>query len=116
MKMVSLFYCFVCFVILQAAVWFSTNLQFVNASFADKSFLVMIILSIPTSMTAYYGSKFGYSAFEESVWAIRFFGFAVSYLVFPLLTWYFLGESMLNIKTMSCVVLSFLIILIQVYF
>jgi len=37
----------------------------------------------------------------------------LSYLTFPLLTWYFLHESMFTAKTMVCVGLAFVIALIQ---
>lgn len=111
----SLLYCFLCFFVMQFTIWFSTNLQFVNEELAQKSFIIMLTLSIPTSIAAYYGAKFGYQAFNESAWSIRFFGFAMSYLIFPVLTWWLLGESMFTLKTMLCVSLSFIIIAIQIW-
>lgn len=111
----NLVYCFLCFLLLQCTVWFSTNLQFVSEDLQSKSFYVMLALSLPTSIAAYYGSKYGYAAFNESAWSVRFFAFSISYLVFPVLTWMLLGESMLTAKTITCVLLSFLIIAIQVW-
>jgi hypothetical protein len=35
--------------------------------------------------------------------------------VFPILTWFILGESMFTTKTMLCLSLSILIILIQIF-
>jgi hypothetical protein len=40
--------------------------------------------------------------------------FGISYLIFPALTWYFLNESMFTWKTMTCILLSFIILYIQV--
>ncbi len=111
----NMLYCFLCFMALHIAVWFSTNLQLVNDELAAKSFQVMLILAVPTSIAAYYGTKFGYAAFGESAWSVRFFGFALSYLTFPILTWWLLGESMFTVKTALCVILSFTIVAIQVY-
>jgi len=111
----SLVYCFLCFLSLHIAVWFSTNLQLMNASFANKSFLIALSLAVPTTLLAYFGTRFGYFALGESAWSVRFFAFAISYLVFPVLTWWFLGESMFTLKTLLCVSLSFMIIAIQVY-
>ena len=111
----NLFYCFLFFIALQFTVWFSTNLQFVSEDLQSKSFYIMLALSIPTSIVAYYGSKYGYAAFGGSVWSVRFFAFAMSYLIFPVLTWWLLGESMFTLKTMLCVALSFIIIAIQVW-
>lgn len=111
----NILYCFLCFLSLHIAVWFSTNLQLMETSFASKSFIVAIALAVPITVLAYFGTRFGYSALGDSAWSVRFFAFAISYLVFPILTWWFLGESMFTIKTMLCVALSFLIIAIQIY-
>ena len=110
----NLVYCFLCFMALQVAAWFSTNLQLAAGYSPTKTLAVALILAVPTTLLAYYGTKFGYEALGGA-WSVRFFAFAVSYLVFPILTWYILGESMFTLKTMSCVVLSIIIILIQIY-
>jgi len=94
-------------------VWFSTNLQLLDAPLI-KPVYVALLLCVPTTMAAYFGTKFGYAAFEAA-WSIRFFGFAVSYFVFPVLTWWILGESMFTTKTILCILLSFLILAIQIY-
>ena len=111
----NLLYCFLCFLALHIGVWFSTNLQLIEGQQDSKSLFIAVILAIPISVLAYYATRFGYLAFEQSAWAIRFFGFAISYFVFPILTWWLLGESMLNFKTLICVLLSFLIIAIQIF-
>jgi len=111
----NLLYCFLCFLLLHIGVWFSTNLQLIDGALHSKSLAITIVLAIPISILAYYGTRFGYTAFQESAWGVRFFGFAISYFVFPILTWWLLGESMLSFKTLLCVLLSFLIIVIQVF-
>jgi len=111
----NLFYCFACFLLLHVCAWFSTNLQLVSDSAASRSLVIAVLLAVPTTLLAYYGTKYGYQALGESAWGVRFFAFAVSYLVFPFLTWWFLGESMFTIKTTLSILLSFLIIAIQIY-
>jgi hypothetical protein len=111
----NLIYCFSCFLLLHIGVWFSANLQLVNNSLSSRSFMVMLCLAFPTSILAYYGTKFGFAAFSNSAWSVRFFAFAVSYLVFPILTWWFLGESIFTVKTALCIILSIVILLIQLY-
>jgi len=111
----NLLYCFLCFLLFYIGVWFSTNLQLVNDSLAAKSFPIMLTLAIPTAMLAYYGTRFGSAAFGGSAWSIRFFAFAISYFVLPLLTWWLLGESIFTVKTMLCICLSFVILMIQLY-
>ena len=106
-----------CLIILHILVWFSANGQFIkeNDFFANHSFLFAVSAGPIIGVFGYYGSKLIYGAMTESVWQIRFIGFGLSYLVFPILTWYLLGESMLTVKTLLCILLSVLIILIQVY-
>ena len=103
------------FVVLHIMIWFSTNLQFVSETAAQKSLAVTLALSIPISLCAYYGSRFTYEALENSVWAVRFIGFGTSYLIFPILTWVLLRESMLTPKTLVCILLSIIIVCIQVF-
>ena len=86
-----------------------------SSSYAGKSLIIALLLAVPTTLFAYFGTKFGYAALGESAWSVRFFAFAISYLTFPVLTWWFLGESMFTVKTMLCVALSFMIIAIQIY-
>lgn len=103
------------FICLHALIWFSTNSQFTSIPMlSGNAMLINLILSIPISMLALYASKIGYEC-TDSIWAVRFIAFGTSYLVFPLLTWFLLGETMFEIKTVLCILLSVIIILIQVY-
>ena len=111
----NLLYCFILFLLMHVCVWFSTNLQLVNEAAATKSMLIAVCLAIPTTLLAYFGTKFGYQALGDSAWGVRFFAFAISYLTFPFLTYWLLGESMFTLKTMLCIMLSFMIIAIQIY-
>jgi hypothetical protein len=103
------------FTILHIFVWFSANAQLVSESWREKSLLLALGLSIPISMLAYYGTRIGYEALGESAWGVRFLAFGSSYLVFPILTYLLLGESMFTLKTMLCVMLSCVIIAIQIF-
>jgi hypothetical protein len=103
------------FAFLHILVWFSANLQFVKGFDAQRTLFICVMLAVPISLSAYYASKFTYEALENSLWAVRFIGFGTSYLVFPILTWLLLGESMFSLKTLTCVGLSVLIVYIQVF-
>jgi hypothetical protein len=61
-----------------------------------------------------YGTKFIVEVTDE-LWAARLAGFGASYLCFPLMTWYYMDESMFTSKTMLCVFLAFLILLVQLF-
>jgi len=111
---VKILYCIILFVVLHAFVWMTTNSQFMEEKWASKSFWIAAALAFPTTMIAYYTSRLAYDALNGSVWAIRFIGYGTSYLVFPLLTWLILKESMFTPKTMTCIGLSLVIIIIQI--
>ena len=104
------------FVLLHSLVWFSTNLQFMEQDIKNRSLEIAMLLSIPTTLLAYYGSKLTYASLSESVWAIRFIGFGTSWLVFPILTWVLLGESMFTPKTLICTFLALCIISVQIFY
>jgi len=110
-----LFVTFILFVLLHIGVWFSTNTQLISDVWRERSFWIMLSLAIPTSLLAYYATKVGYTALNESVWSLRFIGFGTSYLVFPILTWVLLGESMFTLKTGICILLSLVIVIIQLW-
>ena len=98
----------------QFCVWFGTNSQVVWKWWADKPMLSAILFGIPATWFFWHGTKYGYIAMKE-LWGPRFLGFGMSYLTFPLLTWYLAHESMFTAKTMLCVMLSFTIMGIQIF-
>jgi len=112
---VNIIYSALCFTMLHIMVWLSTNLQFINSSWEEKSFWITLSLAVPTSVLAYFGTRFGYTALGESAWGVRFLAFSLSYLTFPIMTYYFLNESMFTLKTMLCIVLSCVILFIQLF-
>ena len=108
-------------VMLHVLVWFSANGQFIKENslesfFSNHGLAFAMFVGPFIGALGYYGSRLIYEAMSGSVWQIRFIGFGLSYLVFPILTWALLGEPMWTPKTMLCIFLSLLIILIQVYY
>jgi hypothetical protein len=103
------------FVLLHILVWFAANTQFISEEWRSRSLYLSITLAIPISIVAYFGTRFAYEAFDHSAWGSRFLAFGISYLVFPFLTWYLLGESMFTLKVGLSILLSVIIIFIQVF-
>lgn len=95
--------------------WYGTNLQFVSEWWKDRPLLTIALFALPTSFFAYFGTKFTYIGLEYSLWGTRLFGYGLSFLVFPILTWYYLGESMFTTKTLTCIFLSMVIMGIQLF-
>ena len=108
----KILYACVLFTAGQALGWFHLNSQFVWEWWSNKPFLPIIIFTFPASLCFWYGMQLAYAEMGE-IWGPRFLIFALSYLTFPVLTWYFLSESMFTAKTMTCVLLAFIIALIQ---
>ena len=94
--------------------WFAGNAQFVWEYWKDKAILSTLIFGTPAGLFFWYGTKFAYEHIE-SLWSVRFLAAALSYLVFPILTWYFMEESMFTLKTMICIFLAWLILAVQYY-
>jgi FtsH-binding integral membrane protein len=103
------------FAIGQTLGWFQLNSQFVWNWWQDKPIFSAIVFSIPTGICFWYGVKIAYEEMGQVVWGPRFLIFSMSYFTFPLLTYYFLNESMFTLKTMICVALSFAIVGIQLF-
>ena len=92
--------------------WYTHNLQFVYDFWKNRPVLSNLVFGIPCGFAYWYAIKFMMAATGE-LWTSRFVAFALSYLTFPLMTWFYLGESMLTQKTIICTFLAFLIILVQ---
>ena len=93
------------FIFMHCLVWISCNLQLIDGFKADKALFISIILAIPISLLAFWATKISYNI-TGSAWSVRLLAFGVSYLTFPILTWFFLQESPFNLKTMICIILS----------
>ncbi len=111
----ALFFACCLFILGQTLAWFQNNSQFVWEWWEDRPLLAVGLFSFPVGLCFWFGIKIAYEAMGGVVWGPRFLIFALSYLTFPLLTWHFLGESMLTPKTLVCVFLSFLIIAVQLF-
>lgn len=106
---------FLSYLTVHILVWFSTNLQLIKGFDKNRALIYCVALAVPTSVTAFYATKFAFEHFE-SAWSARLVGHGTSYLVFPLLTWVLLSESPFNAKTIICICLSLCIVGVQVFY
>ena len=90
---------FLLFTAAQTVAWYQLNSQFVWDFWKDRAILA--------SLNIYASS--------EQLWTCRFLGFASGMIIFPILTWIHLNESMFTLKTILCLVLSSIIMAIQVF-
>jgi len=95
--------------------WFQLNTQYLSEWWENKPIAAAFVMGVPTSISFWYAWKIIVEA-TGSVWTARFIGSSAGLILFPVLTWFLLGESMLTTKTMICFSLAVLIILIQLFY
>ena len=96
--------------------WFAGNSQLVWEYWEDKPILATLIFGTPAGLLFWYGTKYCFLATGGELWSVRFIAAVFSYVTFPILTWYFLGESIFTPKTMICIFLALMILFVQLYY
>ena len=104
------------FILGHALGWFAGNSQFVWSYWEDKPILAIVLFGTPAGLAFWYGSKFCFAATGGELWSVRFLAAVFSYTIFPVMTWYFLDESMFTPKTLICVFLALSILFVQIYY
>jgi hypothetical protein len=94
--------------------WYSSNMQFISEYWKDKYILSAFVFGVPSIVMFWFGTKYAMEAVPQ-LWSIRFIGAGTSFIAFPIMTWYYMGETMFTLKTMICTFLYFLIILVQIF-
>ena len=93
-------------------IWIQSNWQFKWDFFKDNVWAISL-LGIPFSYLFINATRIGYEAFGN-LWPLRIVGFSIGTIVFSFMTYYFMGEG-LTPKTIICILLSVIIILVQVF-
>ena len=100
------------FLIANVLVWYQLNSQLVwSWAKGYKSMWIMSLLGIPISLLFWLCTKWGYIGFGN-LWAVRWLAFGSSMLVFPIMTYFYLGET-ITVKTFITIILAFIIMLLQ---
>lgn len=103
------------FMLGQVGGWFQLNSQLMWKWWQNRPLISAIVFGIPTSIMYWYAWRMIVEA-TGSAWAARFVGSTSGLIIFPVLTWFLLGETMFTAKTMICLALAILIILIQLFY
>ena len=105
-------YTVIVFLVSNVLIWYQVNSQLVwDWAKTSKSMWFMALMGGPISLLFWFGTKWGYTGFGN-LWAVRFMGFATSMLVFPVMTYLYLGEA-ITIKTAISIVLAIIIMILQ---
>jgi len=102
------------FAIANIMAWFQFNSQFVWGWWEDKPILTNFIFAIPVGICFWYAVRYIVISTDE-LWASKLVGFGVGNIVFATLTYFIAEESMLTPKTMVCLFLATIIILVQIF-
>jgi hypothetical protein len=95
--------------------WFQLNAQYLSEWWKNKPIAAAFLIGAPTSIAFWYAWRMIVET-TGSVWTARFIGSSTGLIIFPILTWFLLGETMFTTKTMLCLGLAILIILIQLFY
>ena len=110
--MLQMLYTIFLFVIANIIIWYQLNSQLVwEWAKSTKSMWIMSLLGVPISLLLWYCTKIGYSGFGN-LWAVRFMGFATSMMVFPIMTYFYLGEPV-TLKIYITILLATVIMILQ---
>ena len=100
------------FIVGNILIWYQLNSQLVwDWAKGNKSMWIMSLLGIPISLLMWLCTKLGYIGFGN-LWAVRWLAFGSSMLVFPLMTYFYLGET-ITLKTLISIILAIIIMLLQ---
>ena len=93
--------------------WFQNNLWQFSPWWKDKGSYAVLIFSLPIGFAMYHAWKY-FVVYFNNTWSARMMFFALSYLIFPVLTYAFLNESPFTVKNIVSIFLSLVIIYVQI--
>jgi hypothetical protein len=96
----------------QTMVWVQSNGQFFW-DFFKKNPLLISFIGVPVSYVFIRATSMSYEGFGQ-LWPGRMIGFATGIIIFAILSWSIMGES-ISPKTAICLILSAAIIYVQLF-
>jgi len=100
-------YLFLCLLFLslgQILVWFQVY-SHLKWDWAKNNLWIFYISSIPITFFFIKSTFYGFYAFQETLWPVKFLSFAIGTLIFGILTFFFFGE-VLTWKTVASLILT----------
>ena len=108
----EIIYTLILFLFTNVLVWFQLNSQLVwEWAKGYKSMWIMSLMGIPISLLFWWATKIGYQGLG-TLWQTRLLAFATSMMIFPLMTWIYLGE-VITMKIGASILLAIIIIVLQ---
>ena len=100
------------FLVNNILIWYQLNSQLVwGWAKGPKALLISCIVGVPITALFWYATKWGYQGFG-TLWQTRLIAFATSMMVFPVMTWLYLGE-VITLKIGMSILLATAILILQ---
>tara|TARA_R110000824_G_scaffold197409_20_gene380926 strand:+ start:794 stop:1132 length:339 start_codon:yes stop_codon:yes gene_type:complete len=94
--------------------WFNIHLQFMHKWWAERPVTTILIFSFPVGYLFLMGTKYIVGS-TGVYWSSRLIGFSIATTIYAILTWVILKESFFEIKTLTCLSLCCVVLIIQVF-
>ncbi len=101
------------FVVANILAWFQLNSQFVWEWWSTRPVLSTLVFSFPVGLSFWHAVR-STVEFSGSLWTTKLIGFGVGNIIFALLTWFLMKESIFTAKTLTTLTLASVIIAIQI--
>jgi hypothetical protein len=98
----------------QIGVWIQNNSQFIWPETVKYKIPISIVGGSILSYLFITAISFLVKGYDGIIWPSRIIPAAIGLIIFSILTWVFAGEG-INIKTGICILLSFVILGIQIF-
>lgn len=98
----------------QIIVWFQSSAIFMWPKTKDYILWIAIICGISASLCFIKGTELVTSFYDGQLWPSRIITNVLGTITFTILTYFLLNQG-INLKTGICIILSFLIIFIQLF-
>ena len=96
----------------QVVTWFQMLGQF-KWDFFKNNVTAICITGVPLTLMYYYSTRFGVEGFGNS-WSLRIIQFVMGIIIFTIFNYLLLAEG-INTKNTICLILCFIILLIQAF-
>lgn len=112
-KLYSILFILVIYVFSQVFTFYQLQGHLWNNWIKKHPFL-MSFIGVPVGYLVILASREMVSLYDGQTWPNRIIGFSIGVMVFTVMAWVILKEP-LNLKTLICLFLSFIILLIQLF-
>jgi hypothetical protein len=112
-KIVSILFVFVVYLLAQVFTFYQLQGHLWNKWIKDNP-LMMTLLGVPVGYIVILASREMVNIYNGQTWPNRMIGFTLGVIVFTIMTWFYLKEP-LTPKTLVCLVLSCMILIIQLF-